>query len=228
MPREPLDETEKRVLEYLAGHVRGHGGGPTLQALADKFEWDSTRAAGYRLEQLERKGYIERLPDAKGKKRGWQRVRIIPPEAPPPEKGQRVARPSKDTWKDLRVPDRGLVSCGPGVEVDEDFEREPLNVTDLFRCRDDLVSYVARGDSMIDAHIAPGDRLFVRPNERPPLGSIVVCVMGRNMYCKKLAKREFYRVVLKPCNGEAAVYDFDPNAVYFRVLGVLHSVLRTY
>lgn len=221
MAREPLDDVEQKVLAFVEKSLRERGGGPTLQALADAFKWASTHAAGYRLEALEAKGYLQRPKGA----RGWQVVRIVPAEEPPVPRGRPVESPR---WPPAVVPDRGRVSCGAGgFENDEEFPAEPLDVGKLFR-RQDLVAYEATGTSMIEAHITPGDTLFVREDPDPPTGSLVVAMVDRDMVCKKLVKRTPNRVVLKPCNGEAKEFDFDPARIYFRILGVLHSVLRQY
>jgi len=225
----PLTEQNAKVLAF----IRGREVFPTLQEIADAFGWASTRAAGHHVDALVATGHIERL--------GRGRYRVAPPPDGPVEggvggiphthtwldRGPRLLPVARPDWPPVTVPDRGRVSCGAGVENDEEFPTAPLNVSDLFR-QSDLVSFEATGTSMIDAHIAPGDRLFVRENPDPPVGSIVVVMLDREMLCKKLVKRTAHRVVLKPCNGEAREFDFDPRGKHFRVLGVLHSVLRTY
>jgi repressor LexA len=130
--------------------------------------------------------------------------------------------------EDVLLPYRGKVSCGTGAENDEDFEHAPMNISDMFR-KSDLAVFEATGNSMRDALIAEGDILFVRENPEPPVGSVVIAMYGRDFVCKKLTKRSRSRVRLESCNAAEGYepLDFDPARLpSFRILGVLHSVLR--
>ena len=210
MPKRPaLDQIDQEVLDF----VRRGAVFPKLKAIAQEFKWKSTRAAAYRLEKLVQMTYLEKPEDGRY---------VVPADLvmPPSPKGRRVVGA-----KGATVPDRGKVSCGAGVENDEEFPNPPLDVSSLL-VRDGVAVFEAVGTSMIDAHIKSGDLLFVRENPDPPTGATVIVMLDRSMLCKKLAVRNEQRVVLKPANGELSEFDFNPQRRYFRILGVLTNVLR--
>lgn len=207
--RPPLDDVERDLFNY----IRAAPVFPTFAQITAELGWSSTQAATYRMKRLVAKGYVVKL------RRGLYR---LPPDlaAPAPPSGRRVVG-----GRGAVVPYRGKVSCGAGIENDEAVDELPLDVGALL-ARDGVAVFEASGTSMIDAHIQPGDLLFVREDPDPPTGHTVIAMLDREMLCKRLAVRTADRVVLKPANGEAKGYDFDPARVYFRILGVLKNVLR--
>jgi len=207
--RESLDEVEQSLVEF----IRSRPAFPTLEEMCEHLGKNSTRSAGYRIEKLIRKGYVLQL--ARGKYALASDLLL-----PPLPKGRRAI-----SSRAIVIPNRGKVSCGDGVENDEEEPNPPINLATLL-ARPDLAVFEAVGMSMIEAHIKPGDWLFVKENPDPPTGSTIVAMFDRDMICKKLALRQPDRVILKPANGESKAYDFNPARKYFRILGVLHSVLR--
>jgi repressor LexA len=157
--RQPLDDVEKRVYEFLE-----RNGGAGLQELAGHFGWGSTRSAGNRLERLEAKGWIRKLTP-----RGWQRVELLGPKPSP-------ARPKlallADGSKNFSVAIAGYVAAGTPIPPSAP-DGERLELGRLLGAIDVQILQV-RGDSMRDAAILHGDYVAVRPAARSDEGRIVV------------------------------------------------------
>jgi repressor LexA len=125
--------------------------------------------------------------------------------------------------RELVFPYRGRVSCGAGAAPEDRDEEIDLRA---FLKAGDAAVFRARGDSMIEAQIADGDLLVVAEDPDPPVGSVVIALVGEVMVCKRLARRTRHAVRLAPCNGALEPVAVDTRRVPVRILGVLRSVVR--
>lgn len=117
----------------------------------------------------------------------------------------------------------GYVSCGPGEEEQErvvEYIRMPTSLIGS----GEFFALVAKGESMINAGIFPGDYVIVRKQNSANCGEIVVALHDGNNNLKKLAKtKEGY--VLRSCNPnkiqfpDIAVSDLQVQGV---AVGVFH------
>jgi SOS-response transcriptional repressor LexA len=121
------------------------------------------------------------------------------------------------------LPFRGRVSCGSGAEP-ENCEEE-IDLRDYLKVGDSAV-FRASGESMIDAQIASGDLLIVSEDPDPPVGSVVVALVGEEMVCKQLARKTSKTVHLKPCSGDQKPLILDTRQNDVQILGVLRNVVR--
>jgi len=82
--------------------------------------------------------------------------------------------------------------------------------------------YRALGDSMIDAGIADGDLLFVKPepDERTAHGHIVVCCLGGSEYTKQL-EISAGRIRLLSRNPRYGAIEIDEDMDDFRLIGIV-------
>ncbi len=142
----PLTETERRVYDFVEAM-----GGAKLREVTDHFGWKSTRAAGAHLEAIERKGWVARTGT------GWLRLKFHAPRAA--DKPKPVALANSD--RRFSVPIAGYVAAG--TPIPQTFpDGEELDLGRLLGAIDVKILQV-RGDSMIEAHIMPGDYVAVRP-----------------------------------------------------------------
>jgi repressor LexA len=79
-----------------------------------------------------------------------------------------------------------------------------------------------RGDSMIDAQIADGDYVVIKPSQVAKNGDIVVAQVEENAVTLKRIYREGGRVRLQPANEAYPPMFYDE----VRVQGVLVGVMR--
>ena len=110
----------------------------------------------------------------------------------------RMERPSR-YMKVLRY-----VACGEGQEEDE-------SVTEYIRMRESIVgkgeffALIAKGESMIDAGIYPGDYVIVRQQNTADVGDYVVALYeGKNNL--KLLQKEDDKYILSSCNKDKEMF----------------------
>lgn len=199
-----LTETESKIVAFMR---RCLPGAPTYQQIANEMKWASTRAVGYHIERMERKGVIVR--DAHGPRLAEQpKVRVVEVE--------------REAWS---VPLGGLVCAGGGVaNLSEPDVDSRLSMHEMFPNSEGLFSLRVRGDSMIGAHIQSGDYVIIRHDPAPKTGEKVVANIEGELTLKvfRIARGNVW---LWPCNEEHDPIQLctKPGA---KVLGVLVGVIR--
>ena len=126
-----------------------------------------------------------------------------------------------DKNRAIRLPERGVpvvgtVAAGQPILAEQNIEGYlPWNADpECFALR-------VKGDSMIDAHIFPGDTVIVRPQPTAENGEIVVALIGDEATVKRLRRRSG-EVWLLPENPAYAPID-GREAV---ILGKVRAVVR--
>ena len=200
-----LSEPDRKALAFVREYSATHARPPSYVEIGTHLGLPHPNNAKRNCDRLVRLGHLKR--DEVGvRAAGRPRVLELP-----------------ETQSDLVLPFRGAVSCG-GPREPEDRD-EAIDLRALLKATDAAV-FRARGDSMIDAHIADGDLLIVAENPDPPEGCVVVALIGEEMLCKRLVRKTRKGVLLEACNGDRPPYVIDIKLVPFRFLGVLKSVIR--
>ena len=186
-----LGERHHRILEFLQQYQRENKYPPSIREIGEKTGITSTSVVNYYLDQLEKKGLIER-------------DRKI-------SRGVRLAgvNGSPDT---LRIPILGPIAAGlplpeldPTVSYMTDSE---ANAVDIARSLlpskekgDGLYALEVRGESMIDAMINDGDIVVLRPASDARNGEMVAVWLPRdNEATLKYFFKEKDRYRLQPAN----------------------------
>ena len=186
-----LGERHHRILEFLQQYQRENRYPPSIREIGEKTGITSTSVVNYYLDQLEKKGLIER-------------DRKI-------SRGVRLAgvNGSPDT---LRIPILGPIAAGlplpeldPTVSYMTDSE---ANAVDIARSLlpskekgDGLYALEVRGESMIDAMINDGDIVVLRPASDARNGEMVAVWLPRdNEATLKYFFKEKDRYRLQPAN----------------------------
>ncbi|NLT41025.1 MAG: helix-turn-helix domain-containing protein [Clostridiales bacterium] len=141
-------------------------------------------------------------------------LNMLPPEAVPYQQGR-------------RLPILGSIRAGAPLLADEqvtgyDYADVPESA-DWFFLR-------VRGDSMINAGIAPGDLVLVRKQDTAENGEIAVCLVNSEEATLKRFHRQGDIVVLQPENPAYSpiivpVSEFDSGNA--RIIGVAREVRRS-
>jgi repressor LexA len=119
-----LTERQRDVLRFIEERIASDGVAPTLQEIADAFEFRSTASAQKHVAHLERKGFLERR---KHQKRGLV-----------------LAQPDPGSATVSELPLYGVVAAGSPIESIQDDERVAVP-SDLLRSGEHYVLRV-RGD----------------------------------------------------------------------------------
>jgi len=186
-----LGERHQKILDFLSEYQRENKYPPSIREIGVKTGISSTSVVNYYLDQLEKKGMIER-------------DRKI-------SRGVRVSGPngSPDT---LRIPILGPIAAGlplpeldPNVSYMNDSE---TNAVDIARSLlpskekgDKLFALEVKGESMIDAMINDGDIVVLRPASEARNGEMVaVWLPNNNEATLKYFFKEKDRYRLQPAN----------------------------
>ena len=184
-----LGERHQKILEFLQDYQRANKYPPSIREIGEKTGISSTSVVNYYLDQLEKKGMIER-------------DRKI-------SRGVRLSGPniSADT---LRVPILGPIAAGPfmlvpepGVNYMNDKEYDAVDIArSLLPSKEkgsDLYALEVKGESMIDAMINDGDIIVMKPAMEARNGEMVA-VRVNDEYTLKYFFKEKDRYRLQPAN----------------------------
>ena len=186
-----LGERHHKILEFLQDYQRENRYPPSIREIGEKTGISSTSVVNYYLDQLEKKGMIER-------------DRKI-------SRGVRVSGPTIST-ETLRVPMLGPIAAGlplpelePGVSYMTDNESNAVEIArSLLPAKekgDTLFALEVKGDSMIDAMINDGDIVVIKPATDARNGEMVAVWLPRdNEATLKYFFKEKDRYRLQPAN----------------------------
>ena len=186
-----LGERHQRILEFLQVYQRANKYPPSIREIGEKTGITSTSVVNYYLDQLEKKGLIER-------------DRKI-------SRGVRLSgmNGSADT---IRIPILGPIAAGlPLPELDPNISYmtdSEANAVDIARSLlsskekgDNLFALEVKGESMIDAMINDGDIVVLKPATDARNGEMVAVWLPRdNEATLKYFFKEKERYRLQPAN----------------------------
>ena len=195
---------QQEILDYIKDEILKRGYPPTVREICETVNLKSTSSVHSHLETLEKNGYIRRDPTK-----------------------PRAIEICDDSFQMVRtemvsLPVIGNVAAGQPILAEE-------NVQDYFPVPADVVpkgeSFIlnVRGESMINAGIFNGDRVFVHVQNTANNGEIVVALLEDEATVKRLSRRNG-QVWLLPENEAYSPID----GRYASILGKVAAVLRTY
>jgi repressor LexA len=197
-----LTPRQQEIYSYLSQHLERHGYPPTLREICSEFGMRSTRAASDHLIALERKGYISRARD---RSRG---IELIGPR--PGASGQ-------------SVPVIGRIAAGEPLLAQQNV-MDRVTLDPGFLKGDGNFLLEVQGESMIDAHICPGDYILVRPQDQAKSGDIVVAMIEDEATVKRL-ERKGDNVRLLPENRSMEPIEVK-NPGDLRIVGIVVGLIR--
>jgi repressor LexA len=207
-------ERKQKILEHIAGTLRARGYPPSVREIARAVGLASTSAVHHHLQILEREGYLERGAAQS------RAIRLTPTAALRMGLTSELV-PQAVTAEAHLLPVVGEIAAGGPIEAYQDAS-ESLAVPDLLAPSGDAYVLKVRGDSMIEAHIADGDFVLIRPQTTARNGDIVVAQVEENAVTLKRFFKEKDRVRLQPAN-EAYPPQYYPDV---RIQGKLIGVIR--
>jgi repressor LexA len=205
--RKALTARQRQVLNFVRGFAAEHGYPPTVREIGAHFGF-VPRSVFDHLKALERKGYLRRRSSKS------RSLEIL-------DEGGSPAHP-----RGVAVPILGRVAAGDPLLAVQNIEGslwlspEWVNGGETFLLR-------VQGESMVDAHILPGDYALVRRQASAEHGDIVVALLNDEATVKRLLFKGD-QVLLKPENPAMkpiAVRRADPRLqIVGKVIGVLRRL----
>ena len=99
------------------------------------------------------------------------------------------------------IPVLGYVACGPGQAEEQQF-MEFIHMSESLTGKGEFFALIAKGESMVDAGIHPGDYVIVRKQETAENGQLIIALLEGKNNLKKLVIED--QVILRSCNRKHA------------------------
>lgn len=196
-----LTKRQQQVYDFIDSYQQQCGYAPSLQEIAVHLEVRGNLGVIRHLQALEKKGLIRR---AAGSSRGI--VLLDRANAA------------------VALPLIGSVQAGPLSEVLEDVEGSLAVDPSLVRGAGCFALRV-RGDSMIEAQIAPGDLAIIRPQASADNGDIVVAMVNGEATLKRFF-REAGQIRLQPENAQLQPIIVTAEAGEVMIIGKVTGIVR--
>jgi repressor LexA len=208
----PLTARQREVLEFVKQFMAKAGYPPTVREIGAHFGF-VPRSIFDHLKALERKGYLRR--DG-AKSRSLQLLETAPPSNP-----QSAIR-NPQSYRELPI--LGRVAAGQPLLSDQNLEGTSVVPQDWVN-GDEAFLLKVQGDSMIGAHICPGDQALVRRQSTAENGDIVVALLNDEATVKRILFRPD-GIVLQPENSSMAPIQVKKNEKSFQIIGKVIGLLR--
>ncbi len=195
-----ISAKQQQILDYIKEEILKKGYPPTVREIGETVNLKSTSSVHSHLETLEKNGYIKRDPTK-----------------------PRAIEICDDNFQIVRtemvsLPVIGNVAAGQPILAEE-------NIEDYFPVPADVVpkgeSFIlkVRGDSMINAGIFSGDRIFVNTCSTASNGDMVVALIEDGATVKTFYKEDGH-IRLQPENDNMAPIIVDDCQIIGKVFGV--------
>lgn len=210
----PLTARQREVLEFVRQFMARAGYPPTVREIGAHFGF-VPRSIFDHLKALERKGYLRRTAS---KSRSLQ-ILDAPPAA---ASDSRLAARGSLSYRELPI--LGRVAAGQPLLSDQNLEGTSVVPQDWVN-GDEAFLLKVQGDSMIGAHICPGDQALVRRQSTAENGDIVVALLNDEATVKRILFRPD-GIVLQPENPSMAPIQVKKNEKSFQIIGKVIGLLR--
>ncbi len=197
-----LTTRQQQVYDFLAGYIADQGYPPTLQEIARHLQVSGNLGVLRHLQVLERKGLINRSPGS----------------------SRSIVLADRSRSESLDLPLVGTVRAGLPQLAEEQIETYLAVDSSLVKGKDSFLLRV-RGESMIDAHIMPGDLVVVRPQPSAENGEIVVALIDDEATLKRFY-REGEEIRLKPENSRMKSLIYRERDAEVQILGKVTGLCR--
>jgi repressor LexA len=206
-----LSPRQERILQFITDFVEEQGYPPTVRDIQHGCDISSTSVVDYNLNILQREEYIRRSPEI--------------------SRGLELLMGSRPGARTTRVPVLAYIAAGqplPDLSAPEQRD-DPLEILELAtnRLNGEVGVYALRvsGTSMIDALIADGDIVIVKPTDTVNDGDTVVAWLKReNEATLKRFYHEGDRIRLQPANSQMEPIYVSPDNL--DIQGKVITVLR--
>lgn len=206
---EDLPPRQKQLLDFVAAYQDQRGIPPTLREIGEAMGIKSTNGVSDHLKALLKKGYLERVGEART------------------SRGVRIAQRAIGGFREaatVAVPVVGRVAAGAPILAEENWAGTLHLDSKLMPHDAAAFALVVSGSSMIEDGILDGDYVFVRRQKEARDGETVVAMVDGEATVKRFY-RERGRIRLQPANSELQPIYVD-GSHDVEILGVVVGVYR--
>ena len=195
-----ISAKQKEILEYIKQSILSHGYPPAVREICEAVHLKSTSSVHSHLETLEKNGYIRRDPTK-----------------------PRAIEICDDSFQMVRtemvsLPIVGHVAAGTPILAEQNIEEYFPVPAEVVPSGESFILNV-KGDSMINAGIFDGDRVFVNMCNTAENGEIVVAMIDDSATVKTFYKENGH-IRLQPENDTMDPIIVDDCTIVGKVFGV--------
>jgi repressor LexA len=196
-----ISAKQQEILDYIKDEILKRGYPPTVREICETVHLKSTSSVHSHLETLEKNGYIRRDPTK-----------------------PRAIEICDDSFQMVRtemvsIPVIGNVAAGQPILAEENIcEYYPVPAESVPKGEAFILN--VRGESMINAGIFNGDKIFVNMTETANNGDIVVALIDDSATVKTFYKENGH-IRLQPENDTMSPIIVDDCQILGKVFGVM-------
>ena len=212
--RPVLTARQREILDFIRSFITQASYPPTVREIGAHFGF-VPRSVFDHLKALERKGYLRRTAS---KSRSLQ-ILESSGEPRPPARALGLGL-SRD------LPILGRVAAGAPLLAEQNVEGT-LSISTEWVNGDEAFLLKVQGESMVGAHILPGDLALVRRQSTAESGEIVVAMVND----EATVKRVFFKkdvIILQPENPAMAPIQVRRGEKNFQIIGKVIGILRRF
>ena len=212
--RPVLTARQREILDFIRIFITQASYPPTVREIGAHFGF-VPRSVFDHLKALERKGYLRRTAS---KSRSLQ-ILESSGEPRPPARALGLGL-SRD------LPILGRVAAGAPLLAEQNVEGT-LSISTEWVNGDEAFLLKVQGESMVGAHILPGDLALVRRQSTAESGEIVVAMVND----EATVKRVFFKkdvIVLQPENPAMSPIQVRRGEKNFQIIGKVIGILRRF
>ncbi|MCZ6614573.1 MAG: transcriptional repressor LexA [Chloroflexi bacterium] len=205
-----LSARQERILQFITDFIEEQGYPPTVRDIQHGCDISSTSVVDYNLNILQREEFIRRSPEI--------------------SRGLEILKGHRPGARTTYVPVLAYIAAGqPLPDLSAEHRDAPLEILEVATNRlngeSDVYALRVRGTSMIDALIADGDIVIVKPADTVKDGDTVVAWLKReNEATLKRFYHEGDRIRLQPANTQMEPIYVSPDNL--DIQGKVITVLR--
>lgn len=197
-----ISSKQQEILDYIKEEILKRGYPPSVREICEAVHLKSTSSVHSHLETLEKNGYIRRDPTK-----------------------PRAIEICDDSFQMIRtemvnLPIIGQVAAGMPILAEENVESYFPVPAELVPHGESFILNV-KGDSMINAGIYSGDKIFVNACSSARNGDMVVALIDDSATVKTFYKEEGH-IRLQPENDTMEPIIVDDCQILGKVFGVFH------
>jgi len=201
-----LTARQRSIFDSIIRYIERNGYPPSIREIGTEFGIKSLRGVTVHLDALERKGFIQR-------ERTSRSIKILKPPV------------SFRENELVRLPILGTIAAGEPLLAVENVEGELSVPRAMLGAADEAFLLRVRGDSMVGAHILPGDIVVIKRQQTADSGDLVAALIGDEATVKQL-RLEGGRAILMPANP--AYQPIPMGGRESRLIGKVIALLRNY
>ncbi len=195
-----ISSKQQEILDYIKSEILNRGYPPAVREICEAVHLKSTSSVHSHLETLEKNGYIRRDPTK-----------------------PRAIEICDDTFQMVRtemvsIPVIGQVAAGIPILAEENIESYFPIPSELVPSGDSFILNV-KGDSMVNAGILNGDKIFVNSCNSAENGDMVVALVEDSATVKTFYKENGY-IRLQPENDSMEPIIVNDCQILGKVFGV--------